>query len=104
VRRGRLVKTTRIGALTGPCLDLDARFRQFPFKVKRRATYAVTFDTTRAWPNDDYAIVYPRIKVDGGRTIRALRGYSTSPSAGVAPASRRGTSTSRLNSATRTPS
>jgi hypothetical protein len=104
LRRGRLVKTTRIGALTGPCGDLTARFRQFPFKVKRGQTYRVLFDTTRAWPNGDSGILYPRVKIGGGRTIRSLRAYSTSPSAGVAPASRRGTSTSRLNSATRTPS
>jgi len=105
LRRGRLVKTTRIGALTGPCADVSTRFRQFPFKVRRGATYRVIFDTTRAWPNGDFGIVYPRIKVTGGRRpIRSLQAYSTSPSAGVAPASRRGTSTRRLNSATKTPS
>jgi hypothetical protein len=87
VRRGRLAKTTRIGALTGPCADLGARFRQFPFKVKRRATYRVTFDTTRAWPNADDGIVYPRVKAGGraGATRRLLRQASPPPRA-VGPA------------------
>ena len=40
----------------------------------------------------------------GAMHIVQYRTYSTSPSAGVAPASRLGTSTSRLNSATSTPS
>src|SRR5204862_248684 len=40
----------------------------------------------------------------GAMRIVPYRTYSTSPSAGVAPASRLGTSTSRLNSATSTPS
>jgi hypothetical protein len=87
VRRGRHVKTTRIGALTGPCADLDTRFRQFPFKVRRGETYKVLFDTTRAWPNDDAGIVYRRVKVGrrSGATRRLLQQASPQPRA-VGPA------------------
>jgi hypothetical protein len=75
VRRGRLVKTARIGALSGPCADLETRFRQFPFKTKPGATYRVVFDTTRAYPNRDGGIVYPRVKVrrSGRRAVREVR-------------------------------
>src|SRR4051812_7909495 len=45
-----------------------------------------------------------QLLVRGRSAIVPYRTYSTSPSAGVAPASRLGTRTSRLNSATRTPS
>jgi hypothetical protein len=79
VRRGRHVKTTRIGRLRGPCGDLQATFRQFPFKVKRGASYAVTFDTTRAWPNDDAGILYPRVKVRRGRATRRLLQLASPP-------------------------
>jgi hypothetical protein len=35
LRRGRLAKTARVGALTGPCGDFEGRFRQFPSRPSR---------------------------------------------------------------------
>jgi len=63
-RRGRhLVKTLRVGRLTGPCGALTKRFRQFDFRPVPAGTYGVEFDTTRAWPNDELSWLYRRVVV-----------------------------------------
>jgi hypothetical protein len=46
-----LVKTVRLGALTGPCGDLDVRkMKQLPLaKLKHRTVYEIQFDTSAAF-------------------------------------------------------
>lgn len=84
LRRGRLVKTARVGALTGPCGDFEGRFRQFPFKTGPGATYRVIFDTTRRFPNGDAGILYPRVKVrrPARRSVREVRAAAVDRVAG----------------------
>jgi hypothetical protein len=81
IRRGRLVKTLRVGALSGSCGTLTKRFREFAFRPVPAGTYSVRFDTTRAWPNDDMWSGYRRVKV----TRPARRASSRR---GLPPASR----------------
>jgi hypothetical protein len=45
--RGRRVRSLRIGALGGPCGDLRARVRQFPFRPVRAGTWTVYFSPTQ---------------------------------------------------------
>ena len=75
IRRGRLVTTRRVGALSGPCATLTTRFREFDFRPVARGTYEVRFDTTRAWPNDDVWSGYGRVTVKRpARRASARRG------------------------------
>ena len=96
-------------ALTGPCgRPRRPRLRQFAVQGQRGATALrrhVRRHARRGRATTAGDRSTPRVKptARGLRSAR-LRRYSTSPSAGVAPASRRGTSTRRLNSATRMPS
>jgi hypothetical protein len=71
LRGSRLVKTARLGALTGNCADFSGRMKEFPFKRAKAGNYRVVFDTTRAYPNDDASIVYRRVKVARGTTMSA---------------------------------
>ncbi len=81
IRRGRLVKTLRVGALSGPCSTLTTRFREFAFRPVSPGTYEVRFDTTRSWPNDDMWAGYRRVKVKRAvRRASARRGLVRSPS------------------------
>jgi len=63
LRASHLIKTLRIGRLKGPCGALTQRFRQFDFRPVPAGTYNVSFDTTRAWPNDDKYSGYRRVVV-----------------------------------------
>ena len=69
VRRGKLVKTARVGRLTGACADFSGRMTEFPFRRAKAGTYRVVFDTTRAYPNEDASIFYRRVKVGGRRAM-----------------------------------
>jgi hypothetical protein len=59
----RLIKTLRVGRLSGTCGALTKRFRQFDFRPVPPGTYSVEFDTTRAWPNDEVSWLYRRVVV-----------------------------------------
>jgi hypothetical protein len=63
LRGSKLVKTARVGELTGTCADFAGRLKEFPFKRVKVGTYRVVFDTTRGYPSDDASIVYRRVKV-----------------------------------------
>ena len=69
VRRGKLVKTARVGRLEGTCGDFSGRMTEFPFRRAKAGTYRVVFDTTRGYPNDDWSISYRRVIVGGRRAI-----------------------------------
>jgi hypothetical protein len=70
--RGRkLVKTVRVGALSGNCADFAGRMKEFAFKRVKAGNYRVVFDTTRAYPNEDASIFYRRVKVARGNAVRA---------------------------------
>lgn len=63
--RGRLyVETVRVGRLSGPCMGVKVRFREFNFRPVPRGTYQVSFDTN---PYSDETNVdsagYSRVKV-----------------------------------------
>lgn len=62
--RGKVVKTLRLGRLTGPCGSLRVRFREFDFKGVRPGTYRVRFSQSRSWvspyPYSDYKRVVVR--------------------------------------------
>jgi hypothetical protein len=47
--RGRVVKTLRVGRLSGPCGSLRMRFREFAYKGVRPGTYRVRFNQSRSW-------------------------------------------------------
>lgn len=47
--RGKVVRTLRVGRLSGPCGSLRARFREFDFKGVRPGTYRVRFSQSRSW-------------------------------------------------------
>jgi hypothetical protein len=70
VRRGRLVKTQRVGRLDPECGSLTTRFEQFAFRPIERGTYRVIFDTTRRWPNEDAWSGYRQVVVSRAR-VRA---------------------------------
>lgn len=70
VRRGRLVKTVRMGATRGPCGDLRVRIRQFPFRPVPAGSYTVVFDGARAWPNSTDGVRWPRIRVPRAKAVR----------------------------------
>jgi hypothetical protein len=67
VRRGRLVKTQRVGRLDPECGSLTTRFEQFAFRPVEPGTYRVFFDTTRRWPNEDAWTEYRRVVVSRAR-------------------------------------
>jgi hypothetical protein len=71
LRGKKLVKTVRVGALTGNCADFAGRMKEFPFKRVKVGNYRVVFDTTRAYPNEDASIFYRRVKVARGGAVRA---------------------------------
>jgi hypothetical protein len=71
LRGSKLVKTMRVGALTGNCADFAGRMKEFPFRRVKAGNYRVVFDTTRAYPNDDANIAFRRVKVARGTTISA---------------------------------
>ena len=71
LRGSKLVKTTRVGPLTGNCADFAGRMKEFPFRRVKAGNYRVVFDTTRAYPNDDANIAFRRVKVARGTTISA---------------------------------
>jgi len=62
--RGKVVKTLRLGRLSGPCGSLRTRFREFDFKGVRPGTYRVRFSQSRSWvgqyPYSDYKRVVVR--------------------------------------------
>ena len=47
---GTLVRTVRMGSLSGPCGDLTVTMREFPFRPVAAGDWAVDFSTTAAWP------------------------------------------------------
>ncbi|MDP9294055.1 MAG: hypothetical protein M3O90_06485 [Actinomycetota bacterium] len=73
IRRGRLVKTLRLGRLKSPCGTLTKRFRQFDFRPIPAGTYSPRFDTSRTWPNKDLFSGYGRVVVSR-RDAVSLRG------------------------------
>jgi len=62
-RRGSLVKTVRIGTLTGPCRDLRKRVRQFPFRRVRPGIWSVFFSTTRRFDRQNDPFWGYRVRV-----------------------------------------
>jgi hypothetical protein len=68
VRRGRLVKTQRVGRLDPECGSLTTRFKQFAFHPVEPGRYRVIFDTTRRWPNEDAWSGYRQVVVSKART------------------------------------
>jgi hypothetical protein len=47
--RGRRVRSVRIGAVRGPCGDLRARIRQFPFRPVPAGSWTVYFSPTQSF-------------------------------------------------------
>ena len=70
VRGRRLIRTLRLGELTGACGSLSLRMRQFPFRPVRAGTYRVQFDTTRAYRRKDSWTAYPRVTVRAKDAVR----------------------------------
>lgn len=71
LRKGKLLKTVRVGRLSGTCGDFRGRMKQFPFRPVKAGSYRVEFDTTRAHPNEDATIFYRRVKVARGHALSA---------------------------------
>ena len=63
--RGRVVKTLRVGRLSGPCGSLRTRFREFDFKGVRPGTYRVRFSQSRSWFSPYAFSEYKRVVVRG---------------------------------------
>jgi hypothetical protein len=70
VRDRRLIRTLRLGELTGACGSLSLRMRQFPFRPVKAGTYRVQFDTTRAYRRKDSWTAYPRVTVRAKDAVR----------------------------------
>jgi hypothetical protein len=64
-RGGRVVKTLRVGRLSGPCGSLRKRFREFAFQGVRPGTYRVRFNQSRAWAGAHPYSEYKRVIVRG---------------------------------------
>lgn len=63
-RGGKLVKTIRLGALTGACGDITRHTREFPFRPVAAGTWRVQFDTSLEYRSPgEYYSVYPTVKV-----------------------------------------
>jgi hypothetical protein len=62
-RGGKLVKTIRVGALTGACGNITRHMREFPFRPVASGTWRVQFDTSLEYkaPGEYYS-VYPPVK------------------------------------------
>jgi hypothetical protein len=72
LRGGKLVRTVRLGSLTGPCGDLRVRMREFPFRPVPAGRYRVQFDTTRAYHKlgIEYSYYYKAVVVSAKRAVR----------------------------------
>ena len=70
-RGGKLVKTVRIGALTGPCGSTTRHLREFPFRPVPAGTWRVQFDTSLEYrvPGESYSVYRP-VKVARADAIR----------------------------------
>lgn len=85
LKGSRLAKTVTVGRLTGACGDLSTRMREFPFKA-RAGSYKVQFDTTRAYPNGDESIRYPKVIVGRRQRSSAALFTDVEPFRATAPA------------------
>jgi hypothetical protein len=70
-RGGKLVKTVRLGALTGPCGNITRHLREFPFRPVAAGTWRVQFDSSLEYriPGESYT-VYRTVKVAARDAIR----------------------------------
>ena len=85
VRRGRAVKTQRVGRLDRECGSLTTPFRQFSFRSVKPGAYRVIFDTTRRWPNTDAWSAYRRVVVSKARARVGRAGEGSNLRTSVRP-------------------
>jgi hypothetical protein len=69
VRRGKRAKTVAVGELAGPCGDLTASLRQFPFKPVRSGTWKVYFSATETLDKVDDDWIRYKVRVKPGAAI-----------------------------------
>jgi hypothetical protein len=70
-RGGKVIKTIRLGALTGPCGNLTRHIREFPFRPVAAGTWRVQFDTSLGYRvAGEYYTVYRTVKVAARDAIR----------------------------------
>jgi len=70
LRSGRVVRSVRVGRLTGACGDLTRRMREFPFRPVRPGTYRVVFTASARFRASDPSIFYRRVVVRSADAIR----------------------------------
>jgi hypothetical protein len=70
-RNGKLVKTVRVGALTGIAGNVTRHMREFPFRPVPQGTYRVQFDTSQRYrvPGEWYT-VYKFVRVAANDAVR----------------------------------
>ena len=70
-RNGQLVKTVRVGALTGMAGNVARHMREFPFRPVPRGTYRIQFDTSQRYraPGEWYT-VYTGVRVAAKDAVR----------------------------------
>jgi hypothetical protein len=70
-RGGKLIRTIRLGALTGPCGNLTRHLREFPFRPVPAGTWRVQFDTSIEYrvPGEAYT-VYRTVRVAARDAVR----------------------------------
>jgi hypothetical protein len=68
--RGKLVKTVRLGALSGDCANLTKKMKQFPFRPVPPGDYRVDFDTSPRYSPRAEGVFIPHVKVSRSKAVR----------------------------------
>ena len=70
VRNGHLVKTVRVGALTGPAGNVTRHMREFPFRPVAAGQYRVQFDCTQRYQDGGEAYSSYKVRVAAKDAVR----------------------------------
>jgi hypothetical protein len=75
VRGKKLVKTSKVGVLRGPCGVLETKLRQFPFKALP-GKYMVDFDLEKTYDPKAPGIRYRKVRVPRSNSARSAASLS----------------------------